>query len=744
MTIKYDEIETSNRAERGLGMASTEQEPQATDSIDIMEYLGVFYRRKSLMLVTLAVVLLLGMAYTLTRRPVYESKAKIVVVTNSTGAGRGDSDLAFLSDLQALTRGRSIDTQAEVILGQDLLDDAYGSLDAHTRAVGFRNSKTMPKWAYNVAAKKNTDVIEVTARAYDAKAAAKLANSISLTYFSRNLEENNLATRHAREYTAKKMAVASNDLAYAKKELSAFKQKTGIVAPDAQIAAMADHMAKLRMEHDETQVQLAARRNEVNVVERQIAGQSTHVVASSVIARNPQFNDILTGIGQLNAERAKLLEEFQPKAPEIQAIDGQIKSEQQRLSKMTQTIVAETTNGRNPIRDSLVTAYSQAVAARAAAQATSRALNTEIAEQTKTLSVLPEQERLMSQRVEKVALLQRTYEMLSEKYYSLLLSEQAMLPNGQMISTARPAAGATYPNKTVNGMILLVVGLAMAAGAAAIAEKLDCRLHDQSLIERITGAAVLTAVPRMDDESPLLSANMGQNSPLLESYRILRSNISFAAVDRYMKLIGVTSASRSDGKSTTAANLAMAMAMDGKRVLLVDCDLRRPSAHKKMNVSRSVGLTNVVTGACSIEEAIVPTSIENVYCMPSGPIPPNPVEILNSSHTREMFQSLTGRFDVVIADCPPCTGLSDVQVLSTYVDGLVLVVSMDQTLRPHLQITTKALAQADAPLLGVVLNRMDYSRRGQGYYYYYDYTEDTVGGETVIQKIKKRGLRKAA
>jgi polysaccharide biosynthesis transport protein len=744
MPVTYEEIQTTNGGERGLRPSAHEQEPQTSDSVDILEYIGVLYRRKALMLATLAVVLLLGATYTLTRRPVYQSKAKIVVVTNSRGAGGGDSDLAFLSDLQALTKGRSIDTQAEIILGQDLLDDAYRSLDAHTRAVGFRGSKTMPKWAYQVVAKKNTDVIEVTAKAYDAKAAAKLANSISLTYFSRNLQDNNLATRHAREYTAEKMAVASKELADAKKELSAFKQKTGIVAPEAQISGMADHMAKLQMERAETKVQLAARRNEVSAIERQIARQSAHVMVTSTISRNPQFSDVLAGINQLSGERAKLLEEFQPKSPEVQAIEGQIKSEQQRLRKVTETIVAQTTSGRNPIRDSLVTAYSQAVAGRAAAQATSRALDAEIAEQTKTLGVLPEQERLMSQHVEKVALLQRTYEMLSQKYYSLLLSEQAILPNGQLISTARPASKASYPNKTVNGMILLMLGLALAAVVAVVAEKLDCRVHDQSLIERITGAAVLTAIPRLDDQSPMLSANTGTNGPLLESFRILRSNISFSAVDRNMKLIGVTSASRSDGKSTTAANLAVAMAMDGKRVLLVDCDLRRPSAHKKMNISRSVGLTNVVTGGCRIDDAILPTSVENVYCMPSGPIPPNPVEILNSHHTREMFRDLVDKYDVVIADCPPCTGLSDVQVVSTYVDGLILVVSMDQTLRPHLEITMKTLSHSDAPLLGVVLNRMDYSRRGQGYYYYYDYTEDTVGGETVIQKVKKRALRKAA
>jgi capsular exopolysaccharide synthesis family protein len=236
-------------------------------------------------------------------------------------------------------------------------------------------------------------------------------------------------------------------------------------------------------------------------------------------------------------------------------------------------------------------------------------------------------------------------------------------------------------------------------------------------------------IPEIPEGTNKLICDAEPNSTLIESYRILRSNISFSAVDRQLKILAISSPGRSEGKSTTAANLAVAMAMDGKKVLLMDCDLRRPSQHKVFGIPRDVGFSNAVTGACKLSDAIMPTSVENLSIMPSGPIPPNPSEILNSVHSRQLFTDVADRYDLVIVDCPPCTGLSDVQVVSTIADGLLLLVCMDRTLKPALHMTLRTLRQVEAPLIGVVINRMELRRQGYysyyNYYYYsYDYTND--------------------
>jgi receptor protein-tyrosine kinase len=161
------------------------------------------------------------------------------------------------------------------------------------------------------------------------------------------------------------------------------------------------------------------------------------------------------------------------------------------------------------------------------------------------------------------------------------------------------------------------------------------------------------------------------------------------------------------------------MAMDGRSVVVVDCDLRKPSMHTLMGTDREVGFTSVVTGACTLREAVVPTATEGLSFLPTGPLPPNPTEVLNSQASRNVLATLAEEYDVVLVDCPPSTGLSDIQVIAQLIDGLLLVVSMDQTLKTQLGLTIRTLAQAEAPLIGLVVNRLDMKRQGNYYYYYY-------------------------
>ena len=229
-------------------------------------------------------------------------------------------------------------------------------------------------------------------------------------------------------------------------------------------------------------------------------------------------------------------------------------------------------------------------------------------------------------------------------------------------------------------------------------------VRDQAVVEQTSGPPTLSLVPKSTEYPPHLLGAEGHNLALVESFRILRNNISFANVKQQIKLLAITSPGRGEGKSTTLLNLGVAMAMEGKRVLLVDGDMRRPSLHRFVGVPRSAGLTTVLTGGSTLEETIVPTREKNVFCLPSGPTPPNPAEILNSRPCRELFKRLSEQYDLVL-----------------------LVVSMDQTLKPQLDMAIRTLNQADAPLIGMVLNRMDVQGRRYGYYYYssyHDYASD--------------------
>ncbi|MDO8586152.1 MAG: polysaccharide biosynthesis tyrosine autokinase [Armatimonadota bacterium] len=707
-------------------------EPEA---LDLQALLGILFRRWWIVLMVIAAVFAFGMIRTFAQRPIYESTAKIVVVTNASGGSSAGGDLPLINDLQALTRSRSIETQAEVISNGTIADEAFRNLSPRLRVKGF-GGDSLPGWAYRVSTKKDTEIITVTGRAYDPKAAAQLANGIAETYFKRDLERNNQATKQVRKYAGEQMATLKKDLAAANTELSQFKRRTGLIAPEAQLEKVATHIAQLRLDGDAAKAELAGARRQVNAFEDQLHAQQEKVIKDSTITRNPQFAVALARIDDLHSQRAALLQEYTPRSREVQKLNGQIKAEEASLKRAAEMIVSSRTEARNPIRDDILKKYSDGVATKAALSARIQTISSALSSRQKEFDALPEEERQLTEHMQKVEMLHSTHHMLSQKYYNLLLSERSMLPNGQLVAQAQPAGGPAFPNHKKSAILYFVLGVMMAAGVVTIIERLDVRLHDPSMMEQLSGAPTLTLVPIIPQGEARLISDVDQHSPLLESFRILRNNISFSAIDREIKLLAVTSAGRGEGKSTTSANLAMAMAMDGKRTLLVDCDLRRPSQHKVFQIPRDVGFTTVVTGQHKLEEAVLPTRVPNLQVLASGPIPPNPAEVLNSQRSRDLFRQFADQYDVVIVDCPPCAGLSDVQVIATLVDGVVLVASVGETLRPHLHLTVRTLARVDTPIIGGVINKIN--TRGQGYYNYYyysyHYTED---GETQTHRTHR-------
>ncbi|WP_243388205.1 CpsD/CapB family tyrosine-protein kinase [Bacillus kexueae] len=218
------------------------------------------------------------------------------------------------------------------------------------------------------------------------------------------------------------------------------------------------------------------------------------------------------------------------------------------------------------------------------------------------------------------------------------------------------------------------------------------------------------------NERSLITAKMPK-SPVSEQYRTIRTNIQFSAVDEEVKTILVTSGSPGEGKSTTAANLAVVFAQQGKRVLLIDADLRKPTAHYTFRVENIYGLTRVLTRQVTLQEAIQPCEVENLDILTSGPIPPNPAELLSSQHMKEFINEVKGIYDMIIFDTPPVLAVADAQILSNHVDGSILVVWSGKTELELAQKAKEALSVGKGKLLGVVLNGK--KKKDSQYYYYY-------------------------
>lgn len=220
-------------------------------------------------------------------------------------------------------------------------------------------------------------------------------------------------------------------------------------------------------------------------------------------------------------------------------------------------------------------------------------------------------------------------------------------------------------------------------------------------------------------------------SPIAEAYKTLRTNIQFSSIEGGLKTLLVTSSSPSEGKSVTSANLAITMAQSDLKVLLIDCDLRKPVVHRAFSLLNGKGLTNILVEGVKYHDIVNMTSVENLEVITSGPKPPNPSEILGSYRMKAFIDQLKQNYDMIILDSPPVLPVTDAAVLSRVADGVILVTEYASTTYEFLEQAKSTLEKVNAKILGVVLNRVPESHREYYYYYYHeDASKNTKNGKS--------------
>ncbi|HVF10794.1 MAG TPA: polysaccharide biosynthesis tyrosine autokinase, partial [Abditibacteriaceae bacterium] len=306
----------------------------------------------------------------------------------------------------------------------------------------------------------------------------------------------------------------------------------------------------------------------------------------------------------------------------------------------------------------------------------------------------------------------------------------------RMVAKAEIPTRPDSPRKALDLAMAIIIGCALAVGVAALAERLDDHVHSEDDARAVTRRPVLAHVPLIKEAGQHLLLNQsGKPSALLESYRMLRANIAFSALDEPITSLAITSSQPDEGKSTTAANLAMVMALDGKKVIIVDCDLRRPSLHRVFEIANKVGFTSVLAGSSSLAEALQETKVPGLYVLTSGPIPPNPTEMLNSKAGRQCFTQIMEQADFTVLDSPPALAMADAQIVASVADAVLLVISCTDTGKRHIARTSELLSQTGAKFLGTVLSKMpanDYRR----YQYYGEYLSHENGEDHAPSESK--------
>ncbi|WP_457946052.1 polysaccharide biosynthesis tyrosine autokinase [Pseudarthrobacter sp. alpha12b] len=330
-----------------------------------------------------------------------------------------------------------------------------------------------------------------------------------------------------------------------------------------------------------------------------------------------------------------------------------------------------------------------------------------------------------------------------------------------IITPATAPVSPTSPNAKLNLALGALIGLALGFGVATLRALLDTRIRGEDDVRRVSAAPVLGGLNFDPDatKKPLLTQTAPQ-SPRAESYRQLRTNLQFAHVSHESKTVLVTSSVPGEGKSTTATNLAIALAQSGQSVALVDADLRRPMVAEYLGLERGAGLTTALIGAADLGDLLQPWGSDNLYVLAAGQVPPNPSELLGSLRMKQLITELESDFDAVVIDAPPLLPVTDAAVLAQQAGGVVVVVGAMKVRTTELQKALDALDMVKADLLGIVLNRLP-AKGPDAYSYSYQsyesakssprsgpralsYAEERLQQESIDREITRGEARQAS
>jgi capsular exopolysaccharide synthesis family protein len=645
-------------------------------------------------------------------RPIFRSTARIVVEDKPLG-GRGMNGAAsdVLANLYMPGEDQDVATQMEVITGYVILTTAA------EKAGLPQDAAVSGQVAVAVKRIKDTDVLEISAESWVKDWAYKMAHQIPETYLDYVTDNRRQEVVKALGYAQSLLTTERTNLDNASRELERYQILWHVPSVDTEVQARVADAVDAETDVHRNQAQVAsdlARLRDMLLARSHLSP----TLETPTQTTNTTIDGVKDQLEALKTERARLLVSYTPEHDTVQKIDAQIQALQERLArmpKMQETITRQPNPELASLDDRVLDARSALAADEASLTKAQERAVTATNSLTKFSPIERKQAQLMAQIDEHRA---RVAELIASVDMLQIRSKATHDP----VLLVWPALGSTKvaPRISNNMVVACILGLLLGIGLIMLQEYVDDRISSPEAARSLLGAPALGYVPLVNDGSSLI-LDIGSAGFVLESYRVLRSNVQFATVDVPVLSLLVTSTVPSEGKSVTAANLAIALALDGKRVILVDTDLRRPTLHNKFNLQKLPGLTDVLRGTTGFEDALQETTIPGLRFLPAGPFPPNPAELLNSQAMRQLHVALKEDADIVIYDSPPCLATADAQVMSAMVDGVLYVMQFGVAKKSAVMHAFELLRQAHANVLGIVFNKIDLSSKRSNYYGYYGY-----------------------
>lgn len=700
----------------------------------LADYIRILWsHRWMISLVTLS-VFGFTLFFTLRMDPVYEAETTILIEPQDSGA------VSLFDPTGFMKQKTLVNNECELLKSRTLalhvIDRAMAAgwapvVEPDTEPLTREQLANSLRARLSVHPLKDADIINIGMRASSPAEAAQFANLVAEEYRSQNISQNRGELTEVRRFLEDQLNAVQNRLSSSEEDLRVFKQESGVVSLSSEVEQLVKQLAEFEAARNGASTEHEALQRRLSYLEEELEASRVGLVDDIERAMNSLVADLREQVVKLQTERSSLIVRGAPEdGPQIRALDSKVGEATEKLRSETRKIV----NGGLLPGDPLV--YNQELVDRILAlkaeveTAASRAeaLDRIVQDYSARLGSLPDKELALARRQRDYTVNETTYLMMKNKYEEIRISEAGEIGNVRVIDPALSPLDPIHPNKRLNAILGLVLGLGLGIGMAFLLEYLDTSLRSIEEVERKLDTSVLGAVPTFQESDRSLGRRrslvtaLSPRSPVAESFRTVRTNLGFVAAGDAVGAFGVTSSGPKEGKSTTASNLAITMAEAGQRTLLVDADLRRPMLHEIFSLESANGLTDHLAGTLSLDEALRETDVENLSVIPSGTLPPNPSELLGSNAMKAFLEEARGRFDRIVFDTPPVMPVTDALVLSTLLDGVLMVVESGRTAESVARRTRTLLGNGGVRFLGVVLNNV---RAGAGYGYgkygYYAY-----------------------
>lgn len=552
---------------------------------------------------------------------------------------------------------------------------------------------------------KKTDLINISFVSADKYLARTVANAMAGEYMQFEIDCKNQSFSHIKSWLEKQLVQLGQKVEGSQKKLYESGEAGEILSPE-------DKENVIIQKYIELSNLLTKAGSERIAKEAQYGEVKEKGTGASPITNNPLIQSLRSNMAIQSAKVASLQKIYLPDHPKLQAEQANLQGLQSRLNGEIQNV-----------RTSVETDFS-------AARRTENLLTEALENQKSKVADL--QKKLVQYKI-----LKRDVETNEELYKGLLsrMKEASvastMVPSTvAVIDPAEKPLSPYKPNNVRTMSLAIIIGLMGGVFLAFTVEYLDDSIKTAEEAERICHLPTLGVVPIFKGRGELVEpgrAGLGlvtynsQKSMMADAVLVVRTSVLLSSPGGPPAAIMITSPNPLEGKSTMASNLAISFAMSGRRVILVDGDLRRPSVHKIFKCETQPGLSDILTGNVSVEEAIKSTEIPNLFILPAGPVPPNPVNLLGSRAFKETMDRLREEFQHIFIDSPPTLSLPDSRVLSSMVDKVILVIRHHSTPRETARMARQVLSQVNADVIGIILNQMAFHKRGYGGYYYNKY-----------------------